>query len=137
MEQFTTEQPATPGAVPASRNPVGRWLTDRSLRTKIFIIIGVLAVVAIFAAAYASTRMSAISDKAQLIYSEGVVAVDQIDQVAMDMTTIRREILNHIVSTDAAQQTDYEKKIAALDEELAGDLPPTRPTRCVRTWSTS
>ena len=56
------------------------------------------------------------------MYDNGLVPVRQIDEIQLDMMTMRRDMLNHITAQDAAAITEYEKVIKDRDAAMAAHL---------------
>ena len=107
-------------------NLVSRWVADRGIATKIIAAVVLMAVVALAVGGLAIVRMSQMSRDADDLYNRGVVPIQQIDQVKIDMEHTRRTVLNHAVSRSAESMEKYEKTIAADDAAFAAHLSTYR-----------
>jgi methyl-accepting chemotaxis protein len=116
----------SPGVAPRRGSFLDRWLADRPFSTKILLILVLLGAVATGIGALSITRMSALSADAESIYDHGLVPVQRIDQVMLDIAKARRAVLNHTVSSTAQTRTKYEDDIKKYDAELAADLATYR-----------
>ncbi|HWH00375.1 MAG TPA: methyl-accepting chemotaxis protein [Pilimelia sp.] len=103
-------------------NPLGRWLGNRSLNTKITSGILLMAAVAVTVGGFAIARMASMNTTAQAIYDDGVVPLNRVQKVSADMAATRLSVLGHAISTTDASMTRYEQKIREADQAFAADL---------------
>ncbi|MDP9818807.1 methyl-accepting chemotaxis protein [Spirilliplanes yamanashiensis] len=126
-----------------SRNPVARWLIDRSLNAKILAIVGLLGSVCLVVGVVAIDRMGVLNDDAERLYSRGLVPVEQVESVALDIAVARRAVLNHTVSSTDAKKAEYEQDIADYDRQFDADVAeyrgnavdPATVDRLVQVWA--
>ncbi len=98
------------GTARLSGNVLTRFVRDRGLGTKINSAVALMAVIALAVGGLAITRMAVMNEDANALYSLGVVPIQKIDQVKIDMEQTRRNVLNHAVSRTTASQTKYDTK---------------------------
>ncbi|MGC9666992.1 methyl-accepting chemotaxis protein [Planosporangium sp. 12N6] len=100
-----------------------RWLVDRKLNTKIVLAIGVMALVASGVGVLSVSRMASLNASSHDLYTEGMLPVQQIDKVALDMAVARRTVLNHAVSSTAESMANNERmlkdNLASVEANLA------------------
>ena len=111
-------------AQPAARdNALTRWVADWSLNTKILAIVTALSLVGAGVGAFAIVRMADLSASANALYTGSVVPSQQIEEITVDIGTMRATVLNHALSDTAADMARYEEGIrtgdAAFDEHVA------------------
>ncbi|WP_432570978.1 methyl-accepting chemotaxis protein [Kineococcus sp. SYSU DK005] len=111
-------------ARPAGRRPsaLGRWFADRRVLTKILLAVSVMALVAAGVGALAVNRMSAMDAAAESLYRGGLLPVEQINEVSLDMQQTRRDVLNHAISSTDEAMAKYEEAIREADAAFAEDL---------------
>jgi methyl-accepting chemotaxis protein len=101
---------------------VTRWLADRSLNTKILLIVAVLSLVGGGVGAFAIRQMADLSAASEDLYTGSVVPTQQLSDLAIDIGTMRATVLNHALSTSEAALTKYEQAMrtgdAAFDEHV-------------------
>jgi methyl-accepting chemotaxis protein len=103
-------------------SPLGRFVADRKIATKITSAVLLMAVVAITVGGAAIWRMAEMNRNADALYNRGVVPIQDIDAVKIDMEQTRRNMLNHAVSRTAESMAKYEKAIADNDASFAKHL---------------
>jgi methyl-accepting chemotaxis protein len=108
---------------PARDNVLTRWVADWSLNTKILAIVVALSLVGAGVGVFAITRMAELSASANALYTGSVVPSQQIEEITVDIGTMRATVLNHALSDTAADMARYEEAIrtadAAFDEHVA------------------
>src|SRR3954447_13610983 len=92
--------------------PMLNWMMSRKLRTKIVILIGVMAAVAILVGIVGLTRMSSMDQDSQALYEGGVLPLARIGQVQTDVQQTRVDALNHAVSQGDAGLAKFEQALA-------------------------
>jgi methyl-accepting chemotaxis protein len=98
----------------------GRGLVrDRSLTTKILLLIGVMAAVAGMIGALSINRMGLLSDKATYLYDLGVLSQQRVDVLLLKIEEGRRLVLTHAVAATPEDMATYEQQIKETDAELA------------------
>ena len=125
MTESVTVLPA-PSHSGSRRNVVSRWVADRGIATKINAAVLLMAIVALAVGGLAIVRMAQMSRNADDLYVLGVVPIQQIDQIKIDMEQTRRNVLNHAVSHSAASMAKYQRSIADNDTAFhrrSADLP--------------
>ncbi|PRY27673.1 methyl-accepting chemotaxis protein [Pseudosporangium ferrugineum] len=80
---------------PAFRNPAQAWLADRSLNTKIMLIVATLTLVAATVGLVALARLSQVNSVGQQLYSKSVVASQQLGLITSDVGTIHAQVLSY------------------------------------------
>ncbi|GGJ79939.1 methyl-accepting chemotaxis protein [Pilimelia anulata] len=138
---MTSIDPA-PAGPERGRGWLRRFVDDRGIVTKITAAVLLMAAVAVAVGALAIARMSELSEKADELYTKGVVPVQQIDRIKLDMDEARRSILNHAVSQSAQSMAKYEQAVAdddaAFVEDVkayaAGAADPQRIESLVAAW---
>ncbi|MFI5497188.1 methyl-accepting chemotaxis protein [Actinoplanes sp. NPDC051859] len=108
------------------RNPLLRWMADRRIATKVSTAVLLMAIVAVGVGVLSITRMSQLSHAADDIYDLGVVPIQQIGQLKIDMEQTRRNVLNHAVSRSAESRTKYETLLKENDAAFARDFQTYR-----------
>jgi methyl-accepting chemotaxis protein len=116
--------PAQTAAAPAGRESfLGRWVANWSLNVKILSVVAVLSLVGAGIGTFAITRMSALSEATNSLYTGSVVPAQQIEQLAIDIGVMRAAVLNHAVADNAVDKSEQEATIrasdASFDEHLA------------------
>ncbi|WP_213001229.1 methyl-accepting chemotaxis protein [Winogradskya consettensis] len=101
---------------------VGRLVADRGILTKIAAAVLVMAAVAVFVGILAIVGMAKLSDDANAIYEQGLLPVQEIDAVELDMDQTRRNMLNYAISSTEASFTKYQQALDANDAAFAADL---------------
>ncbi|GAA4609530.1 methyl-accepting chemotaxis protein [Actinoplanes octamycinicus] len=92
------------------------------MRAKVLAAIGLLSVVAAVVGALAVLRMGSMNAAAESLYTDGLLPVQRIYMVRVDMESTRKNVLNHALSTSSTKKSEYEKALAADDEAFAADL---------------
>src|SRR3954452_17821102 len=110
----------------SASHPLGRWIADRSLNTKILLIVALLALVGLGAGVFAVQQMSDLSATAGQLYSNSVVPTQDLEKIAVDVGTMRATVLNHALSTSTASKTKYEEAMQTGDAQFDQDLAAYR-----------
>src|SRR5688572_17011428 len=82
-------------AAPVKENPVRRWIADRSLNTKILIIVASLTIVAALVGLVAIQRMATLNGGAQGLYDESFVSDQQLNTITSDVGTMHALVLTY------------------------------------------
>jgi methyl-accepting chemotaxis protein len=125
------------------RSGVGRIVADRGILTKIAAAVLLVAAVALLVGGLAIARMQTMSRDADNIYNHGVLPVQQIDAVKLDMDQTRRNMLNYAISSTATSFTKYQNALDANDVAFAdhlkvyraGSLDPALADQLGATWA--
>ncbi|GAA3013418.1 methyl-accepting chemotaxis protein [Actinokineospora diospyrosa] len=104
------------------RNPVARWLANRRVGTKVLGTVGLLAVVAAGVGVLSIARMGSMDASADKLYTHGLLPVEQIYEVRVDMESTRRNVLNHALSTTPETLAKYEQALRDDDAAFTEDL---------------
>ncbi|GAA3293340.1 methyl-accepting chemotaxis protein [Dactylosporangium vinaceum] len=81
------------------------------LRTKILVIISVLALAAIVVGLLALGRMAAMDRDSQSLYEGGMLPLVRVAKVQDDMAAARRDVLNHALSASPQSMAKYEQAL--------------------------
>jgi methyl-accepting chemotaxis protein len=125
------------------RGGAGRWIADRSMNTKIMLIIAALAVTAVAVGALSLVRLSQVDRAAQHLYTNGTVPLQHIEEIANGMRQTRSDVLNHAVSqTDVnmakfeqAMKVDDAKVVALLTEYRRESVAPDLVDQARAAWA--
>jgi len=101
---------------------MGGWLANRSVRTKILLVVAVLGTVALFGSGVASIRLSEVKQEAEALYSKGLLPIAQLSDVREDIAVVRLNVLNNALSTDTQKKTSYEQAAKASEGKFTADL---------------
>jgi methyl-accepting chemotaxis protein len=107
---------------------VGRWFGNRKVGTKIVSGIAVTAVVALTVGLLGISKMGAMQASTQSLYDNGLLSLAHLQAAETDMGEVRRNALNHALSTDDADIARYEKEMADADKKFTADLDAYAPT---------
>ena len=99
-----------------------RWVANRPLNTKVMMVVGVTALVALAVGVLSISRMSTLSRQADLIYTEGLQPAANAAGVADAIANTQRDVLNHALSRSAENMAKYEDELAQDDAEFAAAL---------------
>ncbi len=118
-----------PSATPAAtltrhRNPVRRVIEDRTLNTKIMIIVAALAVVAATVGLVAVARMAALNASVERLYSDSFVSAQQLNEITADIGTLHALVLAY----GQTPRPGGLAQIRATDEEVTRDNEAYRAT---------
>ncbi|MBN2448158.1 MAG: methyl-accepting chemotaxis protein [Phycisphaerae bacterium] len=101
-------------------------IVDRGVLTKIAAAVFLMAMVALIVGGLAITGMHSMSRDADDIYNRGVLPVQQIDVVKLDMDQTRRNMLNYAISSTDASFVKYQQALNVNDAAFATDLATYR-----------
>jgi methyl-accepting chemotaxis protein len=93
----------------------GRWVDNRRMNTKILSVIALLAITATVQGVLSLHQLSALNDKAQYLYQQGVLPQQHVDALALTMRRTTADASDQALSTTDANMTRFEKAIAADD----------------------
>src|SRR4029453_486359 len=119
---MTAQSPAAP-----SGNALARLVADWSLNTKILAVVVVLSLVGGGVGAFAINQMAQLSASANELYSGGVVPTQKLEEIAVDMGSMRATALNHAISRNAAAKDRYEQVMQSGDAGFDADVAEYRP----------
>ncbi|TQS42618.1 methyl-accepting chemotaxis protein [Cryptosporangium phraense] len=103
----------------AQRNVLVRWLGDRSVKAKLVIALGVLAVVAIAVGVLGLMKLSETNKDSQYLYNENVQSLIALGRVHQEELKTRMLVNGHATSLDVKTMDVWEGKIKDSDAELA------------------
>ncbi|GAB3823734.1 methyl-accepting chemotaxis protein [Dactylosporangium cerinum] len=99
------------------------WLANRSVRTKVLLVVAVLGAVALGTGVQSTARMSQMNHEAELLYNDGLVPIQEINDVLSALTDVRVNVLNHGISSGGAGMARYEELLdqgyETFDQRLA------------------
>ena len=104
----------------AGRTFAVRLLGDRSVGAKLFIALGVLALVAILVGIVGIKALAKTNDDSQYLYDENVLSLVALGHVHQDEIKARMLVNGYAAATTAAARTKMQAKITDNDTELAG-----------------
>jgi methyl-accepting chemotaxis protein len=110
----------------SASNPFGRWIADRSLNTKILLIVALLALVGLGTGAFAVRQMSDLSAVATKLYADSVVPTQQLEELAVDVGTMRATVLDHALTRSRSAMTKFEQDMKAGDVQFDQDVAAYR-----------
>ncbi|WP_239075351.1 methyl-accepting chemotaxis protein [Planosporangium flavigriseum] len=97
-------------------------LLDRKLNTKILLAIGVMAFVAIAVGVLSISRMSSLNAATHDVYDRGMVRQRALTELSSNMDVVRRNVLNHAVSSTPESMAKQEKVIEGNFAAVASGL---------------
>ncbi|MFI5955979.1 methyl-accepting chemotaxis protein [Cryptosporangium sp. NPDC051539] len=118
MTSYPTTGASGANAV-ARRNVLVRWLADRSVKVKLVLALGVLAVVAIAVGAVGLKSLSETNKDSQYLYKENVQSLVALGRVHQEEIKTRMLVNGHANAQSRAAQEKWEGKIKDSDAELA------------------
>jgi methyl-accepting chemotaxis protein len=104
------------------RAQMAGWLANRSVRTKILLVVAVLGVVALSGSGVASVRLNEVKRGAEALYGKGLLPIAQLSDVREDIAIVRLNVLNNALSTDTQQKNAYEQAALAGERKFTTDL---------------
>ncbi|HYN92391.1 MAG TPA: methyl-accepting chemotaxis protein [Pilimelia sp.] len=99
-----------------------RWVADRSLNTKILMVIALLAGVALSVGLLSITRMSAINAEAEALYTHALLPLERVHGIETSMRETQRDVLNHALSTTETSMRKMEDDMKGDDAAFDGAL---------------
>jgi methyl-accepting chemotaxis protein len=106
----------------AMGNPLSRWWRNRSVNTKVLTGVGLVALVALGVGVLGISRMSSMNAATQDVYQRGLLPLNHIQAVQLDMSVTQRNVLDHVISTSDAMMTKFEQTVRDDDSRYAADL---------------
>ena len=97
-------------------------MADRGIAAKIASAVLLMALVALGVGGVAIVRMSEMSKDADAIYTHGLLPVQEIDAVKIDMGDTRRNMLNYAISRSTASYAKYQQALESNDSSFATNL---------------
>jgi methyl-accepting chemotaxis protein len=129
---------AKPVAALVKENPVRRWIADRSLNTKILIIVASLTIVAAAVGLVAVQRMATLNAGAQGLYDESFVAAQQLNTIASDVGTMHALVLTYGQTPDPSVLAQIKPLDAQIDADTAAyrvtTVNPTMMDQTIFLW---
>jgi methyl-accepting chemotaxis protein len=106
---------------------LGRWVSHRPMNTKILLIISVLAVTAVGVGVLSLNRMSALSARADVLYTGSVLPLQGVKEIEVTTQASYKDMLSYVVTDDAAGLAKYKKALADDDALFASQIAEYRP----------
>jgi methyl-accepting chemotaxis protein len=111
-------------------NLLARLVDNLRITTKISLVVGLMAAVALGVGSFAIVRMADLNRHADASYELGAVPLDEIGQLKTDLERTRRDSLDFAISHDAAAQAAYSAALrdddAAVERDVATYAKITR-----------
>src|SRR4051812_15306002 len=129
-----------PAAKPATlkQHPVRRWIADRSLRTKIMIIVAALTIVATSVGVVAVLRMATLNDAVQHLYNQSFVSAQNLNTITADVGTMHALVLTYGQTPDPSLLAQFKPLDAQIDADIeayrATTVNPTLMDQTVFLW---
>ncbi|MEU7907526.1 methyl-accepting chemotaxis protein [Actinoplanes sp. NPDC049118] len=98
-------------------NPAGHWIANRSLNTKILIIVGTMTLVAALVGAAAILSMSTLNKAVSSLYDESFVASQQLNKITSDVGSMHANVLTYGQTPDPALLAQIKALDAAVDAD--------------------
>ncbi|MFI5908045.1 methyl-accepting chemotaxis protein [Dactylosporangium sp. NPDC051541] len=98
------------------------WLANRSVRTKVLLVVAVLGIVALAGSVAATMRLSQVRTEAGSLYNRGLVPLTYLIDVRADLSNLRVNVLNHVISTTAAGKDKWEQAATTAADKFGTDL---------------
>ncbi|SHN47354.1 methyl-accepting chemotaxis protein, partial [Cryptosporangium aurantiacum] len=102
----------------ATRNVLVRWLADRSVKVKLILAMGVLAIVAATIGIVGLQSLSTTNKDSQHLYNENVLSLVAIGRVKNESTTARMLVNGHASAQDTATMNAWETQIEQSDADM-------------------
>jgi methyl-accepting chemotaxis protein len=122
--QSAAERPA---GAPYAPGMLGRWISHRPMSTKILLIIAVLALTAAGVGLLSLSRMSALSARADALYTGSVLPLQHVKEVEVTTQLTAKDMLNYVVSDSAADRATYQKALSDDDALFASQIAEYQP----------
>ncbi|MEV4638835.1 methyl-accepting chemotaxis protein [Actinoplanes sp. NPDC049548] len=104
--------------MPAVSNPLGSWLGNRSLNTKILIIVGAMTIVAATVGLVALARLSEVNSVGQKLYEQSFTAGQGLNRITSDTGTMHAYVLTY----GQSPSPDVAAAIKKMDAQIAKDV---------------
>ncbi|MEV4707368.1 methyl-accepting chemotaxis protein [Actinoplanes sp. NPDC049316] len=102
---------------PHFKNPLHDWIADRSLNTKIMIIVGAMTIVAALVGVVALVRLAEVNNVGEKMYKESFTASLQLNKIISDVGTMHAQALTF----GQTPTSDIRAQIKALDSQIDAD----------------
>jgi methyl-accepting chemotaxis protein len=105
-------------------NVVGRWFADRTVRSKILIVLFVAILAGVGVGTVSLVKMAGVNQSAQRIHGDNAMALGHLNDLRHDVTQVTTDVYRRALTypTDAPRKTRYEEAIAASDARVAADI---------------
>ena len=114
---FAPLKRASSARKPKLTNPLGTWIADRSLNTKILIIVGVTTLVAAIVGIVALVRLAELNSVGEKMYRQSFVASQQLNLIIADVGTMHAQTLTY----GQTPSPDIKALAKALDAKIDAD----------------
>jgi methyl-accepting chemotaxis protein len=104
------------------RGGPGRWIAHRPMNTKILMIIAVLALAALTVGGLSLSRMSALSDRADALYTGSVLPLQHVKEIEVTTQLTYKDLLAYVVSDNAADRAASGKALTDDDALFASQI---------------
>ncbi|MGA5302317.1 methyl-accepting chemotaxis protein [Nucisporomicrobium flavum] len=107
---------------PQFKNPLGDWIADRSLNTKIMIIVGAMTLVAALVGIVALARLAEVNNLSRQIGEQNFGASQDLNKIISDVGTMHAQTLTY----GQSPSPDIRAQAKALDALIAADYTAYR-----------
>ena len=111
--------PAAKPTALVKENPIRRWLADRSLNTKIMIIVASLTIVAAAVGLVAMQRMATLNNAVKLLYDDSFVSAQHLNTITSDVGTMHALALTYGQTPDPSVLAQIKPLDAVIDADNA------------------
>ena len=94
--------------------PTRHFFADLTVNIKILTAVSIAVLVALIVGIVGLRALSAASTSAQVIYSSNVKSIKAVGDIKSAMSQARVDVANHVISTDNAVRTKYERRLRKL-----------------------
>jgi methyl-accepting chemotaxis protein len=106
---------------------LGRWISHRSMNTKILLIIAVLALTTVGVGVLSLGCMSALSGRADMLYTGSVLPLQHVKEIEVTLQLTYKDMLSYVVSNNATNLATYKKALADDDALFASQIAEYQP----------
>ena len=106
---------------------LGRWISHRPMSTKILLIISALALTAVGVGILSLNRMSALSARADVLYSGSVLPLQHVKEIEVTTQLTYKDMLSYMVSDTVADLAKFKKALADDDALFAEGIAQYQP----------
>ena len=106
---------------------LGRWISHRPMNTKILLIIAVLALTAVGVGVLSLNSMSALSGRADALYSGSVLPLQHVKEIEVTTQLTYKDMLNYMASDTAVDLAKAKKALADDDALFAQGIAQYQP----------
>ena len=99
--------------------PRGGWFADRSIRTKVLLLLVLVVISVVGASTSAVTRMSQLAVSTRTVQQVSAGVSSQVAVVQRDVVEAQLLVARAVAATDDADRRAVEDRVAALDAEIA------------------